>query len=142
MPYARRLVSAVENQEVNPVRYRFAPRKISHHHSDQRELDYNVVPPAAAPAPAGGALAALAGDSEVETNFSFVVSNRAVQVSFEVMPLEGGNVDFYLRKGAPPVTPDNYHYASVNPGMELDFVVLTTNSAPIPLLPGVWSFTL
>jgi len=76
------------------------------------------------------------------TNYSFFVSSGAVQATFELIPLMGGNVDFYLRRGAGPVTPANYQYASTNAGMAVDYVVVTTNSMPVPLTVGTWSWTI
>lgn len=73
--------------------------------------------------------------------YRYNVSTNAVAASFEVYPTNG-NVQLYLRKAEPvrnPLpTPQQYDYASENPGTNTEFILVTQNSLPVPLSSGAW----
>ncbi|MCW5556843.1 MAG: S8 family serine peptidase [Verrucomicrobiae bacterium] len=60
---------------------------------------------------------------------SFVVTNMTSDVSL------------YVRKGLPLPSPGDYHYASIQPGLTAEEVILTPGSQPVPLSPGRWFVT-
>lgn len=71
--------------------------------------------------------------------FSFDVSTNATAASFQLLNLSG-NVNLVVRQGAPlpTPTPGGYDYGSFNPGTADENIFLVTNSAPVPLGPGLW----
>lgn len=73
--------------------------------------------------------------------YKYVVSTSAVAASFEVHPTNG-NVHLYIRKAAPvpaPLpTPQVFDYASQNPGLEPEIILVTQDSLPVPLSAGTW----
>jgi subtilisin-like proprotein convertase family protein len=73
--------------------------------------------------------------------FRFTVTALAYEATFDLFP-SNGDVNLVLRKGGPEVDPlptlTRYDYASTQPGTTPDQVVVTTNSFPVKLSPGVW----
>jgi subtilisin family serine protease/subtilisin-like proprotein convertase family protein len=73
--------------------------------------------------------------------FRFTVTSIAYQAVFDLFPTNG-DVNLVLRKGGaefdPLPTMTRYDYASTQPGTATDEIVVTTNSIPVSLSPGVW----
>ncbi len=69
--------------------------------------------------------------------FQFNVSSNALLASFAVTNLTG-NAELVVRKGLPLPSVTNYHYGSFAPGINDELVVVSSNSAPVPLSPGRW----
>ena len=69
--------------------------------------------------------------------FQFNVSTNASSVTFLLTNLTG-NVDLAVRKGSPVPTQTSYDYLSAAPGMASESILVLTNSAPVPLSPGLW----
>jgi hypothetical protein len=76
--------------------------------------------------------------------YSFDVPSNAVLASFEVLNATNGEVDLYARRGLPVPGPLNFDYKSVTLSSTNQPIVVTTNSswttnsAPVPLQPGLW----
>ncbi len=76
--------------------------------------------------------------------FSFDVPSNAVLASFQILNATNGEVDLYARRGLPLPGPLNFHYKSVVLSSSNQPIIVTTNSsfttnsAPVPLLPGTW----
>src|SRR5439155_20993397 len=75
--------------------------------------------------------------------YQFTVSTNASAVSFQLAP-QNGNADLVIRQALPVPDPlpspnaGRYDYISQNPGTNLDEIVVTTDSRPVALGPGVW----
>ena len=73
--------------------------------------------------------------------FQFNVSSMAYEAVFDLFPTNG-DVNLVLRKGGPEFDPlptlTRYDYASIQTGTTAEQVVVTTNSFPVKLSPGVW----
>ncbi|PYM11261.1 MAG: hypothetical protein DME18_14450 [Verrucomicrobia bacterium] len=75
--------------------------------------------------------------------YQFSVSSSASVVTFQLAP-QNGNVDLVVRRALPVPDPlpapnaGRYDYISQNPGTNVDEVIVTTKSQPVPLSPGVW----
>ena len=75
--------------------------------------------------------------------YQFTVSTNASAVTFQLSP-QNGNADLVVRRALP--VPDalprpnagQYDYISQNPGTNLDEIIVSTNSQPVALSPGVW----
>jgi subtilisin-like proprotein convertase family protein len=81
--------------------------------------------------------------------YSFVVPTNATMVTFQILNSTNGEVDLYARDGMPLPGPLSFDYASANAGTNDQFIVVTTNSEPVPLpvpttndvvplLPSTW----
>lgn len=69
--------------------------------------------------------------------YSFDVPANAVQAEFSTASF--GDVDLYLRRvPIPGQLAGEHDYASANAGVGNELIVITTNSAPVPLAPGLW----
>jgi subtilisin family serine protease/subtilisin-like proprotein convertase family protein len=69
--------------------------------------------------------------------YSFNVADNAVQAEFSTASF--GDVDLYLRRVPTPGLPASEHdYAEANAGVGNELIVIHTNSAPVPLAPGLW----
>jgi hypothetical protein len=80
---------------------------------------------------------------EVQTNiagtnglqyYSFVVPTNATMVTFQILNPTNGEVDLYAREGLPLPGPTSFDYVSDNAGSNDQFIAVTTNSAPVPLV--------
>src|SRR5439155_22686322 len=75
--------------------------------------------------------------------YQFSVSSSASVVTFQLAP-QNGNADLVVRRALPVPDPlpapnaGRYDYISQNLGTALDEIVVTTNSQPVALSPGVW----
>ncbi len=99
-------------------------------------LAFNTAPPAITTLSNAVAVTAhVPGDGT--QYYQFNVSSNAVQANFELTGLTG-NVDLYVRPGSSMPGPDNYVYASTNSGAGDEWVIVTTNSVPVPIMPGGW----
>jgi len=90
--------------------------------------------------PFGATIVTNIAPTNVMQYFRYSVSPNAAAASFEVYPTNG-NVNLYVRRAEPvpdPLPrPDVYDYASENPGVEPEIILVTTNSV-VPLTPGDW----
>jgi subtilisin-like proprotein convertase family protein len=77
------------------------------------------------------------GTNTIGTNgpqyYSFLVPTNAAMVTFQVLNPVGGEVDLYANQGMPLPSPTAFDYDSQNAGNSDQFIVVTTNSAPVPL---------
>ena len=64
--------------------------------------------------------------------YSYSTANDVVQLTFEVTQA-GGNVDLLVQRDTPFGISANADYASRRPGTAHEWIVLTTNSVPVPL---------
>jgi subtilisin family serine protease/subtilisin-like proprotein convertase family protein len=75
--------------------------------------------------------------------YQFTVSTNATAVTFQLAPANG-NVDLVVRRATPVPDPlpapnvGRYDYISQNPGTNIDQIIVTTNSQPVALAPGLW----
>jgi len=108
------------------------------------------------PTPLANAIAVtnVIGTNNVGTNgnpqyYSFVVPTNAVQVTFQVLNPTNGEVDLYARNGLPLPGPLTFDYQSRNNSSNDQFIVISTNSVPVPLptattnnvlpmVPSIW----
>jgi subtilisin-like proprotein convertase family protein len=68
------------------------------------------------------------------TNFySFIVPPNAALVTFQLLNPANGQVNLYARQGLPLPGPLSFDYQSENAGASDQFIVITANSAPVPL---------
>jgi hypothetical protein len=65
--------------------------------------------------------------------YSFLVPTNASLVTFQLLNPANGEVDLYARDGLPLPGPLNFDYQSANAGINDQFIVISTNSAPVPL---------
>jgi subtilisin-like proprotein convertase family protein len=65
--------------------------------------------------------------------YSFVVPPDASLVTFQLLNPTNGQMDLYARDGLPLPGPLNFDYQSENAGTSDQFIVITTNSVPVPL---------
>jgi hypothetical protein len=86
---------------------------------------------------ASGTLPPPVGSIPSRHYFVFNVSPNAVRATFEAFPTNG-NVDLFLSRDLPPPSETDFFYASTNGGTSSERIVVSTNSAPYPLLPGDW----
>ncbi len=66
--------------------------------------------------------------------YSFVVPTNATMVTFQILNPTNGEVDLYAREGLPLPGPSSFDYESDNAGTNDQFIAVTTNSVPVPLL--------
>ena len=73
--------------------------------------------------------------------YQFTVTSMAFKAVFDLFPTNG-DVNLVLRKGGPEFDPlptmTRRDYASTQPGTSPEQVMVTTNSIPVTLSPGVW----
>jgi hypothetical protein len=69
--------------------------------------------------------------------FSYNVSSNSDQVTFQLLSLSG-DVDLVARLGLPFPDPTSYDYGSFNAGTNDEEILVTTNSDPVVLTPGMW----
>ena len=75
--------------------------------------------------------------------YQFTVSRNAKSVSFEVVP-QNGNAGLVVRQALPVLDPlprpiaGEFDYLSDNPGTNSEQILITDQSVPIPLQPGIW----
>jgi subtilisin-like proprotein convertase family protein len=65
--------------------------------------------------------------------YSFIVPTNATMVTFQVLNPANAELDLYARAGLPVPGPFNFDYQSRNAGASDQFIVITTNSTPVPL---------
>jgi subtilisin-like proprotein convertase family protein len=81
--------------------------------------------------------------------YSFIVPADATMVTFQILSPTSGEVDLYARDGMPLPGPSSFDYQSRNAKSSDQFIIVTTNSAPValpvapasavvPLLPSTW----
>ena len=69
--------------------------------------------------------------------FQFDVSTNAVALAFQILN-PSGNVDLVVHQGPPLPDLTFFDYGSFNPGANNETITVRTNSAPIPVTPGLW----
>lgn len=70
--------------------------------------------------------------------YEFHVSEGATAAEFRLTSAGAGDLDLYLRKGPPLPNAANAQYAGLTVGTGDELIRIETNSAPIPLSPGLW----
>jgi len=79
----------------------------------------------------------IVGSNAIGTNgpqfYSFIVPTNAIMATFQILNATNGEVDLYAREGLPLPGPNSFDYESDNSGPGDQFIVVTTNSAPVPL---------
>jgi hypothetical protein len=65
--------------------------------------------------------------------YSFTVPTNATMVTFQVLNPANAELDLYARAGLPVPGPLSFDYESRNSGTNDQFIVVTTNSLPVPL---------
>jgi subtilisin-like proprotein convertase family protein len=72
--------------------------------------------------------------------YSFTVPANAVLASFQVLNTPSAELDLFAREGLPVPGPLSFEYDSRNAGTNDQFIVVTTNSLPVPLplTPTTW----
>jgi len=96
------------------------------------EIDFDVTPLTNAISVSSS----LASNS-VARYFSYDVTSNETAVLFQLTNLTG-NASLVLRDGLPFPNPGSFDYASFNPGTNDEFILVLTNSDPVPLRPGRW----
>jgi hypothetical protein len=72
-------------------------------------------------------------NSNLPEFYSFTVPPNAALVTFQLLNPANGQVNLYARQGLPLPGPLSFDYQSANAGASDQFIVITTNSAPVPL---------
>lgn len=70
--------------------------------------------------------------------FQFTVSPGATAAEFKLTSAGAGDLDLFVRKGPPLPDASNFHYAGQGSGTGDEVIRLGTNSAPVPVSPGIW----
>jgi subtilisin-like proprotein convertase family protein len=70
-------------------------------------------------------------------HFKVAVPDNATSATFEILDPDG-NVDLYVKSGAPLPTYNNYTYKSDNEGTGDELIEVTPASEPTPLAGGTW----
>jgi subtilisin-like proprotein convertase family protein len=65
--------------------------------------------------------------------YSFLVPTNAIMVTFQLLSPSNGTADLYARDSLPVPSPLSFDYESLNQGTNDQFIVITTNSQPVPL---------
>ena len=65
--------------------------------------------------------------------YSFTIPTDAVMATFQLLSPANGQADLYAREGLPVPGPLSFDYQSMNGGTSDQFIVITTNSVPVPL---------
>jgi subtilisin-like proprotein convertase family protein len=65
--------------------------------------------------------------------YSFLVPTNAILVTFQLLEPTNGQANLYAREGLPVPGPLSFDYESLNEGTNDQFIVVTTNSVPVPL---------
>jgi subtilisin-like proprotein convertase family protein len=101
------------------------------------EVDFNGLTGLITPLTNGIAYSNVIGTNAIGTNgpqyYSFVVPTNAVSATFQILNPSDGEVDLYARDGLPLPGPSSFDYESQNAGSNDQFIVVTTNSVPVPL---------
>jgi len=70
--------------------------------------------------------------------YSFVVPTNAIMATFQILNPSAGLAYLYARDSLPVPGPQSFDYESLNQGPSDQFIVVTTNSEPVPLpVPGI-----
>jgi hypothetical protein len=69
--------------------------------------------------------------------YSFDVPSNAILASFEIVN-PAGELDLYARHALPLPSATTFDYQTAYAGTNDQAIVVTTNSAPVPLTPGTW----
>ena len=99
------------------------------------EVEFNVSGPSPiTPLTNGTPLDPVISPNQAQS-YSFVVPTNVCMVTFQVLNVSpvGGEVDLYAREGLPLPGPYSFDYESDNAGAGDQFIVVTTNSQPVPL---------
>lgn len=70
--------------------------------------------------------------------FQFTVSPGATAAEFKLTSAGAGDLDLFVRKGPPLPDASNFHYAGQIAGNGDEVIRISTNSAPVPVSPGIW----
>lgn len=102
------------------------------------EVDFDVQTNLIIPLTNAVAYTNIIGTNTAGTNgpqyYSFTITNtNAAMVTFQILNDTNGEVDLYARQGLPVPTPLSFDYASRNACSNDQFIVITTNSVPVPL---------
>jgi subtilisin-like proprotein convertase family protein len=65
--------------------------------------------------------------------YSFLVPTNAILATFQLLSPTNGEANLYAREGLPVPEPLSFDYESLNEGTNDQFIVVTTNSLPVPL---------
>jgi subtilisin-like proprotein convertase family protein len=65
--------------------------------------------------------------------YSFLVPTNAIMATFQLLDPTNGQANLYARQGLPVPGPLSFDYQSLNQGTNDQFIVVTTNSVPVPL---------
>jgi hypothetical protein len=65
--------------------------------------------------------------------YSFFIPTNAILATFQLLSPTNGQANLYVRDGLPVPGPFSFDYMSANEGTNDQFIVLTTNSLPVPL---------
>jgi subtilisin-like proprotein convertase family protein len=76
--------------------------------------------------------------NELERPFIFNVSSNAIEATFQLLKVSGGDADLVLRKGLPLPSLTNSDYGSFSGSNADDTIYVLTNSSPVPLSAGRW----
>ena len=68
--------------------------------------------------------------------YSFLVPSNAIMATFQLLNPTNGQANLFAREGLPVPGPLSFDYESLNEGTNDQFIVVTTNSLPVPL-PGI-----
>jgi hypothetical protein len=68
--------------------------------------------------------------------YSFLVPSNAIMATFQLLNPTNGQANLFARQGLPVPGPLSFDYESLNEGTNDQFIVVTTNSLPVPL-PGI-----
>jgi subtilisin-like proprotein convertase family protein len=75
--------------------------------------------------------------TNVSTNgpqfYSFLIPSNAVMATFQLLNLTNGQANLFAREGLPVPGPLSFDYQSLNAGTNDQFIVVSTNSLPVPL---------
>jgi hypothetical protein len=80
---------------------------------------------------------AVTSSNGIPRYFSYNVSSNATAVLFTLTNLDG-DVNLVASQGAPLPTLTSFDYASLNPGLLPEDILVFTNSTPVALKPGTW----
>jgi hypothetical protein len=70
--------------------------------------------------------------------YSFLVPTNAIMATFQILNESLGLAYLYARDSLPVPGPQSFDYESLNQGLSDQFIVVTTNSEPVPLpVPGI-----
>ena len=80
----------------------------------------------------------VALSTNISTNgpmfYSFLVPTNAILATFQLLSPTNGHADLYAREGLPVPAPLSFDYECLYQGTNDQFIVVTTNSEPVPLI--------